>query len=241
MSLGAFTFAGTASSDMRLLVGEKTIYNGPERDIERIEIPGMNGDLLLDNGRYRNVEVGYTCYVMPGDAKLVEACRAIKAWLYGAGTGYHVLADTYDSGYFRQAAYHGTYDVEEWAIEIGYVPIVFDCKPEKYSFAGQVAQGFSDSGSITNPEGFPSKPLIRVYGNDTGVLYINDLSMVITAISDYVDIDCETQNAYKGTINKNSTITLNGFGFPRLAPGNNLFAWGGGIQSIEITPRWWTL
>lgn len=35
-----------------------------ERDIERKEVPGRSGDVIIDNGRYKNVTVKFTGIVM---------------------------------------------------------------------------------------------------------------------------------------------------------------------------------
>ena len=38
-----------------------------ERDIERKEVPGRSGDVIIDNGRYKNVTVKYSCAILPED------------------------------------------------------------------------------------------------------------------------------------------------------------------------------
>ena len=49
----------------------------------------------------------------------------------------------------------------------------------------------------------------------------------------------------KGSVVGNSTELKNdmvtGEGFPELLPGNNNISFDGGITSVEIIPRWWTL
>ena len=82
-------------------------------------------------------------------------------------------------------------------------------------------------------------PLIRVSGTGAGNLYIGKYTVVIKSIDDYVMLDSDTQNAYKGTINKNSTISAPEF--PVLEPGESGINWSGGITSVEIIPRWWTV
>ena len=36
-----------------------------ERDIERKEVPGRSGDVIIDNGRYKNITVKYSCAILP--------------------------------------------------------------------------------------------------------------------------------------------------------------------------------
>ena len=54
-------------------------------------------------------------------------------------------------------------------------------------------------------------------------------------------IDSELQDAYHGTSNWNKNITLNDRRFPKLKAGENLISFSGGITSVEVIPRWWTL
>ena len=56
-----FDNVSTASYGV-FLVGNK-VYDAPEREFERISIPGRNGDLLIDNGRYSNYELEYDAII----------------------------------------------------------------------------------------------------------------------------------------------------------------------------------
>lgn len=236
-TFNSFTLGGIVSSEKGLIVNEKKTYNAPERDVDFIEVPGRNGALIKDNKRFKNVRIEYNCYVMP-DWELSMTCRAVKAWLYG-NLAYRILKDTYDKYYFRKATYKGEYDLEEWAYEIGYVPIQFECKPEKWSYAGQAKTVLTAEGTMRNPEAFEARPLIRVYGSGAGTLVIGDYSIAITAIDEYIDIDCDIQDAFKGEANLNEAIETDEF--PILQPGTSAISWTGLITNIEITPRWWTL
>lgn len=62
----------------------------------------------------------------------------------------------------------------------------------------------------------------------------------ISDIGNCIVINSEIQDAYEGTINKNSYISLNN-GFPKLGIGENEISFSGGITHIEMIPKWWTL
>ena len=70
-------------------------------------------------------------------------------------------------------------------------------------------------------------------------LKIVSYTVEILSLDGYVMLDSDTQNAYKDTLNKNNTISAPEF--PVLQPGINNISWDGGIQAVEITPRWWTV
>ena len=70
-------------------------------------------------------------------------------------------------------------------------------------------------------------------------MQIGRYTVKLLSIDESLTLDSDTQNAYKGTQNKNNTILAPEF--PRLEPGENEISWQGGVEKIEIIPRWWTL
>ena len=117
--------------------------------------------------------------------------------------------------------------------------LTFHCKPQRWSVAGQKPVRMDAPGTIRNPFAFASQPIIRVYGDSGGVLYVGDNTITIHSIDQYVDLNCETHNAYNAGGFCNQTILSEDF--PELAPGSTRIAWTGGISYVEVTPRWWTL
>ena len=53
------TYAGKDSTDFGIYISGAGTFDAPERDTKSISIPGRNGDLTLDNGRYKNIRVEY--------------------------------------------------------------------------------------------------------------------------------------------------------------------------------------
>ena len=54
-------------------------------------------------------------------------------------------------------------------------------------------------------------------------------------------VDCELQNAYREGYNMNNLMILNGEEFPKIDPGIHAITFNGGVQSVEVIPRWWTV
>lgn len=98
---------------------------------------------------------------------------------------------------------------------------------------------YDGSDVIKNPTLFPSKPLIRVTGS--GTVGIGDETITIASGYDYVDIDSEIQNCYCGNQNANAAVTFSNRKFPDLQPGLNGVTFGTGIESVQITPRWYRI
>lgn len=68
---------------------------------------------------------------------------------------------------------------------------------------------------------------------------IGDESISILANDGYIDLNCETHNAYDAQGFCNGYVKSDDF--PALKTGKNYIAWSGAVEKVEITPRWWTL
>lgn len=217
------------------------VYDSPAPDVEATSIPGLNGDLIQNNAksghrRFANVDIKYEAFFFNG---LPAKTAAVKSWLLSP-TGYCKLQDTYDPDFFRMGMCTSAVEFDVTRQKAAEMELIFNCKPQRWSMEGQKPITLTSSGSkIRNPYAFYAQPLIRVFGTSQGVLNIGDSTMVIYSFTDYVDLNCETHNAYNASGFCNGTILSDDF--PALAPGNNTIRWSGGITSVEVTPRWWTL
>lgn len=255
MGVNYFIFNGKSSLDFGIYIGGQGTYNAPQRDVTKISIPGRNGDLILDNGRFLNIQVSYPIVVMD---EFRDKTDAIRQWLLEPVTYAH-LEDTYHPGEYRMAVVTGGINFETSAYnKTGKATITFDCRPERYLHTGEELL-FLDAKSpsqitdydfdyILNPTIFESKPIIRIYHRDvTGLKTVsvggkgfgiidNELSQTV----DYVDIDCELMECYCGTVNCNSMVSISTF--PTLKPGHTQVLYTRNLyEKIRIKGRWWTV
>ena len=229
-------FKDHSSLEFGLLISDKGSYKGASRDISYTSVPGRNGDLITDNGRYKNVNIPYKLTLLHNtEREFVELTHQIKGWLL-AEQGYFRLWDSYDKKYFRLGSYSDEVDIEQELRDLGGLSLTFNCKPFKYSFEGQQPVVFTAAGTLYNSEFFPSLPYIKITGSGTVTLTINNNAFVFKGIEEYIEIDSEIMNAYKGTQPQNNKMT--GAAFPTLLPGNNVISWVGNIKKLEIVPRW---
>lgn len=229
-------FRDHSSLEFALLVTKKNSFNGAERDISYISIPGKSGDLIIDNGRYKNVNIVYDLALVNNtELPFAELTHQIKGWLLSE-SGYFRLWDSYDQDYFRYASYNAEVGIEQELQSLGSVQLSFNCKPFKYSFSGQNVLVFKESGSLYNPEFFSSCPYIKIIGQGAVTLTVNNSAFYFTDIDEYIEIDSEIMNSYKGTVLQNNKMS--GAGFPILAPGKNNISWVGNVTKLEIVPRW---
>lgn len=229
-----FYIDGTSSATYNIYASGENAYNAAERNVESISIPGRNGDLLIDNGTFKNIDVKYPCVIPYG-----FSANAIRSWLMSNAGGYHKITDDYDASHYRMGRYKGEIEFAPMYANqaAALVDITFDCKPQRFLTSGDTESRVYSGNTVNNPTAFPAKPIIRVSGARNGaVLTINGKS--ISFVGDTTgSIDCETENAYGGALNSNIRCAE----FPTLTAGSNSVSWSGTISSVYITPRWWEI
>lgn len=231
------TFAGKSTNDFGIWISGEATYGAPERNIQKQEVAGRNGDLLFDMGNYKNISVSY-----PAAIKKDMPSR-FRDFINFAGSqiGYQRLEDTYHPYEYRMAKFNSKTDVTTagYMNRSGQFTLGFDCKPQRFLKSGEDPIEFTSSGIIYNRTEHEAKPLLRVYGSGAGIVGIGSETITITAISTYVDIDCEIMDAYKGAVNCNGDVAFTDDIV--LKPGNNNVAFTGAITKVVITPRWWII
>ena len=229
------------------------------RKYEQVSVPGRNGNLYFYQDAFNNYDQEYEIYAGTGvRGNVASTFDDIASWLVPRETspaifdyinltvgGYHQLIDSYEPNTIRLATYIDSMDtVNAWS-RYGQTTLRFNCRPERFTSDAFTAVTLTTSGGyLTNPTDRESKPFIKVYGSGSGTLTVNGYTISIIGMTDYLHIDCDSQNCFRQVAeNRNSLITLTR-GFPVLkADGTkqSTVSWTGGITSVEITPRWWKL
>ena len=86
-----FTFDGTSSSQYAVYISGEGTFRGTARDVSIVDVPGRNGSLVLDNGRYQNIELTYPAYIT---AAFGSNFASLRSFLLSK-TSYKELSDTY--------------------------------------------------------------------------------------------------------------------------------------------------
>ena len=229
MSYKAFTFNGVSSRTFGIVATGQTNHNAPARSYDSVAVLGRDGDLLMDNRRFPNVEIGY--HIATRD---ISNLADVRAWLL-APSGYVKLTDEYNPDEFYLAKCEDI-SIDTTANRYGTSDITFTRKPQRFLTSGEVAQTFTESGNITNPTKFASKPLLRIYGK--GTVKLGDSTITVNkAGTNYIDFDCDILSAYEGSANRNGNISLSGT--PKLQ--NTTIITLTGVEKVVITPRWWRI
>lgn len=233
-----FTFAGKNSQDFGIRISGESTYNRPKRKYNEYKVPGRNGTLIIDEDAFENIPVSYPSYIVEDMPDKIEAFANYISSL----PGYQRLEDTYAPEVFRLGQYSSGLDVESsgYMNRHGKFEISFNCKPQRFLKKGEQVIIFNAAGNMYNETQYAAKPLIRVYGSGAGTVGIGSETITISAISQYVDIDCEIMDAFKGAINCNANVSFSDdmIVIPSGSCGVNFT---GNISRVEITPRWWII
>ncbi len=240
--IGNITWAGTALSSITanwtsggVLIEHAPETNRPRRKMDRYEVPGRNGDVIIAQNAFENVTREYDLVVYGGDYD--DMAADLMTWLY-APEGYQRLTDSFDADVYRLAFASDETDIEDIMHTDGRCTVVFSCDPRRFLLSGEQAVSFSASGSITNPTRFTAKPTITVYGSGAGTIEAGGKTIEISSVYDGMILDCDRCRAYYGNSNLNNLVSGS---FPELPAGTQTITITGGITLLEVTPNWWTI
>ena len=236
--MGILIFNGISSKDLHIQVQTEPDYDFPEKDYEVTHVPGRNGDIVIDQGSWQNVSRKYNLAMDAGKISYTEVASKLVQWLHSA-SGYARLEDSYEPDFYRMAMYKDSGSISNIYNKAGQIEIEFTCKPQRYFKSGEIADIFTTSTEYRNPTDFPAKPLIKIHGSGSGMVKIGAYTVTINDILDGMVVDSEQQDTYKDQTNCNSKVSITEY--PKLIAGNNAISISGGVTSIEIIPRWWTL
>ncbi len=132
-------FGGINSADYGVFLTGSGTFSAPERAVELIPVEGRNGDLVIDGGRWNNIEVEYPANIPSGfDGKMsafrAAICRKI---------GYQRLEDTYHPDEYRVGVLTMGIQPEMSPLNRGGdFTLTFNCKPQRFLKSGDIPLQF---------------------------------------------------------------------------------------------------
>lgn len=204
--------------------------------VEAQTIPGRNGDLIWETGSYENRSGSASCFCLQKDVEM--AISSAGRFLMGK-KGYRRLETSNDPNHYWMARVENSPQIAMRLRTLAPFDIGFDCKPQRFVKDGENPVEFIGRGSFFNQYGQKALPFITLYGQGTGWVTIGDCVVDVKSMDGVLFLDSETQNAYNSGGNQNQNI--NAPVFPVLDAGEIPVSFGGGVDRVEIIPRWWEL
>lgn len=135
MTRNNLIFGGIDTADYGVWITGEGTFAAPERDVEVVSVPGRNGDLIVDNGRWKNIKVTYPAFIPNAFDDLIGPFRSAIC----KKRGYQRLEDTYHPDEFRMAAFSSglTPKISGSFNRTGDFDITFNCKPQRFLKSGE--------------------------------------------------------------------------------------------------------
>ena len=203
----------------------------PKRRENEITIPGRNGALHIDEGCYEGYNLSVEC-----GKRGTENLKDIVGWLDGNGD--LILSTEPDKVY--RARISNVISSSDVIYLYNSFLVQFNVFPFKYSTSA--VNSYADNFTLTSPcvvfnkGSVYAEPIIRIYGTGNIILTINSMDYGILGVEEYIIIDSEMMEVYKGNINYNNKFSA--MEFPRFEVGENSISWTGNVTKIEIEPKW---
>lgn len=204
--------------------------------VEAQTIPGRNGDLIWETGSYENRSGEASCFCLQKD---VEKAISSAGRFLMEKKGYRRLETSDDPDHYWMAMVENSPQIAMRLRTLAPFEIGFDCKPQRFVKSGENPVVFTANGSLFNQYGQIALPFITLYGHGAGRLTIGDCVVEVKALDGMLYLDSDTQNAYNS--NGNQNLNINAPVFPVFGNGEIQIAFSGGIERVEIIPRWWEL
>lgn len=249
-----FKYNNVTSDSMGVTVSRYPDYSIPQRVVTKFNVPGRNGDLIIDSGSYTNVKREYEIYLNAKATGFHTAAHNIANWLCRSGN-YLRLEDSYDPDIYMMARVDNPSEIANWMNYMGRANVIFDCKPQRFIKTGETEITVTDGQEIQNAY-MPAKPLINVklpadavtthveFDIAGGINYLMEVVNPYSGESITVTIDLETQDAWTTRnyqrVNMNPYVSVEATGWPVLGGFVSTFI-EHDATTMTMVPRFWTL
>lgn len=216
-----FIFNGIRSDDKKVIPESlPPIVKPPERyDIIRVDGSNKIGiDIKGYDAYEKTIPLGLW------DTDLTE----VSNWLRGKGQ--LILSNEtekyYDAYVLQQIDYTK-------ALRFRKANVTFLVQPYKHSSD----EDETESRTLINQGNTDCLPLITIYGTGYVGVYVNGVLQCTVNISQYITLDGEEEEAYKGSILQNRSMVGN---FPVFTPGENALTFTGNVTNVTtlVRSRW---
>lgn len=217
-----FVFGSFDSANQSVVMADEWLDVSPGIEYEAINIEGRNGAIYTALN-YQDVVRNVECFLM--DSSNVDA---VRAGMKGSG-------DLIFKNRIRKAHIFDQFEFEKYGHNALRFIVPFIMEPFWHSNDSYVT--YSSGSNIPNEGNRDSYPLIKVVmpASSTGTVEIDDYQFTLKntdSAAQTIEIDCkEKSETYP------ACMTLSGFEYPALKPGNNKLTVTGAAFTVSVKRR----
>ncbi len=164
----SLVFGGVSSADYGIYITGEAVFNAPKRAVETVSVPGRNGDIIIDQGHWENIEVTYPAGTFGMSETEFRTALSDFRNAVVSQLGYQRLSDTYHPDEYRMGTYVEGLEVDaKNSNKAGQFNLVFNCKPQRWLTSGETAVTVASGDTLTNPTLYDAGPLLMVEGYGT--------------------------------------------------------------------------
>lgn len=238
--MSSFTFKGTSSADLGLLITKPIVRPSWAREISEIAAPGRTSKIMQMSKTYANASMTVQTVITDTSS---ESVREIYAALRGYG---QLILSSAPGEYIN--AYADPLVSEAVAMNTAELPVNFRLLPFAYAVEPTVVQLTAQQQTLIRNQGTVfSAPEIRFTATgETVTVNVNGLDFIVSLTETEQDkeiiIDCEAEVAYY--IANEQKVSINAQtanDYPLLHTGDNYITITGTVSaaSISVNERWY--
>lgn len=231
-----FVFNGKSNKDFGLEVAGGKIHSTSSNDVERVTVPGRDGDLLISKNRLNSVERSFPVNLVNENGLIATNISAVSEWL--GVLGYQDLTLSYEPEFVYKATYLETFSIEETLRQFGKTNITFICHPIKFYKDGQTSVNLTNGQNFQGKGNVIAKPIIVIRGNGTTTLTINGRKTKLKDVQNTITLDMQANQVFSGNLPAwDKVVRAPQYQWPYLDPKANQISWEGDF-SVSIIPNW---
>lgn len=231
-----FIFNGKKNTEFGLRVAEGKKITASSLDVERVSVPGRDGELLISNNRLNSAELSFPVNFVKEKGLIATEVYRISEWLNVAG--YKDLTISYDPDFIYRAAYLETFSIEETMRQFGKTTINFVCYPVKFYKQGRTTQTLSNGATVNGLGNVNAKPIITLIGSGDCTLTINGRKTKLRAVQNTITLDMQARQVFSGNLPAwDKVVRAPQYQMPYLDAGRNLISWDGDF-TVKMAPYW---
>lgn len=241
MAQGVVTFAGKSSNTYGMRLLAKITFETPGRDYDEIEVPGRNGSLLIDRGRYKTIgrDFDFVITKLASYPSIEAQLNSISNWLNSA-KGWQDLTFDGDPDYTYRAAITSSLNFDRESPNRATGTISFIVHPVKFLNTGRNSVAVTTGLTLVNPYAIESLPKITINGTGGGTFNFCSTAFRLQNVTKGIVIDVQNQSAISLNDGLPAYSQVLTYPFPTLVPGDNKITFPAGF-SMSIIPNWGVL
>lgn len=212
--------------DTRIAIAFRPVIPSAEQIVTSYEVEGRHGS-LNKLGAYKDVEFDLVFNVL-GTDNVKSRLRRFKGFLLGKKT-----IRFSDDDVYREIKSIKVGDIENQVEKYGKFTIRFRCGPFEHAIVD--AYSITNNSKEYNFGTYYSQPKFTIYGTGNIELITNGNRLIISNVSEYIEIDSLARTYRKGINNISEQTTGK---FPILEVGQNTISWTGSVSKVILEPRW---